>query len=66
MRKWKTAIKHDTQWQTLHISEDVINEWRTLAFMAGAKVSDLDLVASWIHLVGFKKRAQSQSILYMY
>ena len=51
-RKWLTAMRHDTQWQTIHVPEQVFEGWRSLAFEGGAKVSDFDLFASWIQLVG--------------
>jgi hypothetical protein len=51
-RKWLTAMRNDTQWQTIHVPEQIIDEWRTLACDNGAKVSDFDLFASWIQLVG--------------
>jgi hypothetical protein len=51
-RKWRTAMRHDTQWQTIHVPEQIIDGWRNLACDNGAKVSDFDLFASWIQLVG--------------
>jgi hypothetical protein len=54
-RKWWTAMRHDTQWQTIHIPEHIFDVWRSLARESGAKVSDFDLFASWIQLVGTKK-----------
>jgi hypothetical protein len=51
-RKWLTAMRHDTQWQTIHVPEQVFEGWRSLACEGGAKVTDFDLFASWIQLVG--------------
>jgi hypothetical protein len=50
-RKWLTAMRHDTQWQTIHVPEQVFEGWRSLALESGAKVSDFDLFASWIQMV---------------
>jgi hypothetical protein len=51
-RKWQTALRYDTKWQTIHLPEQVLDGWRNLACESGAKVSDFDLIASWIQLVG--------------
>jgi hypothetical protein len=50
--KWLTAMRHATQWQTIHVPEHIFEKWRSLAYEGGAKVSDFDLFASWIQLVG--------------
>jgi hypothetical protein len=66
-RKWLTAIRHDTQWQTIHVPERVFEEWRSLACESGAKVSDFDLFASWIQLVGAPRqlsRSTRQSLIH--
>lgn len=45
-------MRYNTQWQTIHVPEQIIDKWRILACDNGTKVSDFDLFASWIHLVG--------------
>ena len=54
-RKWWTAMSHETQWRTIHLSNSVVSEWRKLASNAGVKVTEFDLLASWIQLVGLSK-----------
>lgn len=61
-RKWKTAMSHDTQWQTVHVSEQVLDGWRILARESGVKVSDFDLFASWIQLVGVSRSPVTASV----
>lgn len=51
-RKWQNALCHETKWRTIHVPGRVFDRWRTLAFQSDAKVSDFDLFASWIQLVG--------------
>jgi hypothetical protein len=58
-RKWPTAMRYNTQWQTIHVPEQVIDKWRIVACDNGAKVSDFDLFASWIQLVGALKHLYS-------
>jgi hypothetical protein len=55
VRKWRSNMSHGPQWRTIHVSEQVFNEWRTLASEARVKASDFDLFASWIHLVSLSK-----------
>lgn len=62
-RKWLTAMRHDTQWQTIHIPEQIVAGWRDLACESGAKVSDFDLLASWIQLVGRRREMTNQFMI---
>ncbi|KAM0715209.1 hypothetical protein Q7P37_009674 [Cladosporium fusiforme] len=49
-RKWMNCWSASTRWQTIHISEAILNGWRAAATGDDVKVSTFDLFASWVHM----------------
>lgn len=50
-RKWRDSKRVRTCWQTIHLPEHILEEWRAIALEKGVKASNFDLLASWTHLV---------------